>query len=164
MKWLRVAFSTAVRNMIINHFQALVLHKTRHNPAFLHTFFDRKFVHCHVLGLTSCVTLAIQFTKTCKQTSYLAFLITRKTFTLSTKVDRNLTAYCSYHLPHVKAGDIQSLHYRATIICQGNQNLTSEMVNSYIICHYGLYLTLHQFYSHTSMKSSLQKSKRNTFG
>ena len=56
MKWLRVVLSTIVRNMIVNHFQALALHKTGSNK--LQDFFK------HV----NSITLAIQFTVTHEQT------------------------------------------------------------------------------------------------
>ena len=57
MKWLRVVLSTIVRNMIVNHFQALALHKTGSNK--LQGFFK------HV----NSITLAIQFTMTHEQTT-----------------------------------------------------------------------------------------------
>jgi hypothetical protein len=126
MKWLSVPLSTVVRNVIMNHFQALALHKTKHHTAFLHTYVDRKFVHwSHTESNKLRNTGYAVYQDT--QTSYLDFLITWKTFTLSIKVHRNPATYSSNHLPHVKAGDIQSLRNRATIICQGNQDLTYEM-------------------------------------
>ena len=54
----------------MNHFQELALHKTKHNPAFSHTYFDPKFVHWLRTGSNklqgffkhvNSLTLAIQF-------------------------------------------------------------------------------------------------------
>jgi len=59
--------------MIMKHFQEFVLHKTKHNPAFSHTYFDPKFVHWSRTGSNklqgffehvNSLTLAIQFTMT----------------------------------------------------------------------------------------------------
>ena len=42
-------------------------------------------------------------------------------------------------------------------------NELKKWINSNIICHYGLSLTLHQFYSHTTVISSLQRKQQQPF-
>jgi hypothetical protein len=60
-------------------------------------------------------------------------LVTRKEGTLATKVYRKsahtgkYNTFKSNHLPHVKRGLIQSLHTRASTICQEQQDLINEI-------------------------------------
>jgi hypothetical protein len=63
---------------------------------------------------------------------FLDVLVIRKETTLATKVYRNPTHtgrylnFNSNHPPHAKRGLIQSLHKRASIICQEHQDLCDE--------------------------------------
>jgi hypothetical protein len=64
---------------------------------------------------------------------FLDVLVIRKETTLATKVYRKPTHtgrylnFNSNHPPHVKRGLIQSLHKRASIICQEHQDLCDEI-------------------------------------
>jgi hypothetical protein len=65
--------------------------------------------------------------------AFLDVLVIRKETTLATKVYRKPTHtgrylnFSSKHLPHVKTSLIQSLHTRASTICQERQDLVKEI-------------------------------------
>jgi hypothetical protein len=65
------------------------------------------------------------------ETDCLDVLVIREETTLAAKVYRKPTHTGRYlnfnHPPHVKRGLIQSLHNRASIICQERQNLDKEI-------------------------------------
>jgi hypothetical protein len=64
---------------------------------------------------------------------FLDVLVMRKGMTLATKVYRKPTHtrrylnFSSNHPPHIKGGLIQSLHKRASVICQEHQDLCDEI-------------------------------------
>jgi hypothetical protein len=81
---------------------------------------------------------SIQFTLEIESDSVISFLdvlVIRKATTLATKVYRKLTHTGRYlnfrynHPPHVKRGLIQSIHNRASTICQEPQELFNEISN-----------------------------------
>jgi hypothetical protein len=65
--------------------------------------------------------------------AFLEVLVIREETTLATKVNRKSTHIRRYlnfnsnHPPHVKRGLIQSLHNRASTICQERQDLVKEI-------------------------------------
>jgi hypothetical protein len=97
-----------------------------HGPELLHNFLS------HLNSLRP----SIQFTMKIDSDSAVLFLdvlVIRKGATLPTKVYREPThtgLYLNFktnHFPHVKRGSVQSLHNRASTICQERQDLFNEI-------------------------------------
>jgi hypothetical protein len=122
----------------------LALDSAQHKPSLWLRYVDDTFVvwphgpeHLqNFLGHLNCLRPAIQFTMETESDNTILFLdvlVIRKETALATKVYRKPTHtgrylnFNSNHTPHVKRGLIQSLHKRASVICQEHQDLCYEI-------------------------------------
>jgi hypothetical protein len=133
--------SPIVSNIFMGHFEKLVLDSTQHKPSVWLRYVDDTFVvWLHdpewlqdLLSHLSSLRPSIQFTTKIESDSAIVFLdvlVIREETTLTTKVYRKLThtdQYLNFNSNHVKRGLIQSLHNRASTICQEQQDLFNEI-------------------------------------
>jgi hypothetical protein len=130
----------------MEHFEELVLDSAQYRPSLLLGYVDHTFVVWprgserlqNFLNHLNSLRPSIQFTMEIESDSAILFLdvlVIRKGTTLATKVYRKPTHtgrylnFRSNHLPHVKRGLIQSLHNRASTICQERHDLLNEISN-----------------------------------
>jgi hypothetical protein len=138
------SLSPIVSNIYMEYFEKLALDSAQHKPSLWLRYVDDTFVvwphgpeHLqNFLSHLNCLRPTIQFTMERESGSAIPFLdvlVIRKETTLATKVYRKPTHtgrylnFNSNHPPHVKRGLIQSLHKRASIICQEHQDLCDEI-------------------------------------
>jgi hypothetical protein len=131
-------------NIFINHFEKLALDSAQHKPSlWLQYVYDTFVVWPHAsermqdfLSHLNSLRPSIQFTMEIESNTvipFLAVLLTRKEMTLATEVYRKPTHIGRYlnfnsdHLLHVRRGLIQSLHSRASTMCQ-EQDLFNEII------------------------------------
>jgi hypothetical protein len=133
-----------VSNIFMEHFEKFALDSAQHKPSVWLRYVDDTFVVWphgpsrlqDFLNHLNSLRPSIQFTMEIESDSAIAFLdvqdIRRET-TLATKVYRKPTPtgrylnFSSKHPPHVKRRLIQSLHSRASTICQERQDLVKEI-------------------------------------
>jgi hypothetical protein len=136
--------SPIVSNIFMEHFEILALDSTQHKQSVWLRYVDDTFVvwphgpsrlQDFISHLNS-LSPSIQFTIEMESDSAIAFLdvqVIRKETTLATNVCRKPTHTGRYlnfnpnHPPHVKRGLIQSLHSRASTICQERQDLVKKI-------------------------------------
>jgi hypothetical protein len=119
----------------MEHFEKLALDSAQHKPSLWLRYIDYTFVVWphgtewlqDFLSHLNSPRLFIQFTMEIESDSAIAFLdvlVIKEGMTLVTKVYRKLThtgrylTFNSNHPPQMKRGLIQSLHNRASTICQ----------------------------------------------
>jgi hypothetical protein len=141
------SLSPIVSNIFMGHFEKLALDLAQHEPSVWLWYADATFVVWphgpsrlqDFLSHLNSLRPSNQFTIEIESGSAIAFfdvLVVREETTLATKVYRKPThtgqylSFNSNHPPHVKRGLIQSLHNRASTICQEQQALviSSSMV------------------------------------
>jgi hypothetical protein len=128
----------------MEYFEKLALDSAQHKPSLWLRYVDDTFVvwphdpeHLqNFLSHLNCLRPAIQFTMEIESDSAIPFLdvlVIRKETTLATKFYRKPTHtgwylnFSSNHPPHIKRDIIQSLHKRASVICQEHQDLCDEI-------------------------------------
>jgi hypothetical protein len=141
------SLSTIVSNIFMEHFEKLALDSAPYKPSlWLRYVDDDTFVvwphgleQLHIfLGHLNSLRPSIRFimeNESNNAISFLDVLVIRKETTLGTQVYRKPTHtgwylnFKSNHVPHVKRRLIQSLHNRASTICQDRQDLAKEINN-----------------------------------
>jgi hypothetical protein len=129
------SLSPIVSNIFMEHFEELALDSAQYKPSLWLRYVDDTFVVWphgpqrwqNFLNHLNSLRHSILFTMEIESGSAIPFLdvlVIRKAISLATKVYREPTHtgryrnFRSNHPPHVKRGLIQSLHNRASIICQ----------------------------------------------
>jgi hypothetical protein len=134
---------STVSNIYMKHPEKLALDSAQHKSSLLLRYVGATFVVWphgpeqlkNIISHFSSLRPSIQFTEKIESASAIALLdvmVIRKETTLATKVYRRRTQHDRYLslnsnlLTHVKRGLIQSLHKRASTICQELQDLCNE--------------------------------------
>jgi hypothetical protein len=137
------SWSLIVSNICVEHFEKLALDSAQHKASLWLQYVDDTFVGSphrperlqYFLSHLSSLRPSIQFTMEIESDSAIPFLnvlVVRKETTLTTKVRRKPIHTARYlnlrsnHPSHVERSLIQSLHNRASTICQ-EQDLCNEI-------------------------------------